>query len=463
MDILDRNSNILVVGLGMITGVSTSNFLVKEGFNVYVSDIKPEEELREEKNRLDERVRVLAGDQSQSILDKGFDLIVISPGVPNEIPLIQAAKDRGIEIIAEIELAYRYLQGRIIAITGTDGKSTTTTLVGEILKGIGLDTHIGGNLGTPMISFTKDTKNDSLSVVELSSFQLENIVGFKPDVAGILNVSPDHLDRYKGMDEYFEAKLRISMNQIEEDFFIYNNNDKLLARGLGGIKAKKLRFSLSDNGADAFYKQDSIFIKLNDRIERVLDISRMQIYGMHNIENAMAAILMVSSIMEKMNYDLDVDLIAETCYSFKGLPHRMEVLGEYEGRRFINDSKATTVGAVEMALKSIPDSGILILGGRTKGDDYTRLKGSIKSKIRHLMLIGESSSEFEKLFKDLPYSISESIDEAVRGAMRASMEGDVILLSPACASYDMFKSYEERGDQFVKSFKKLQNGELSWM
>jgi len=462
MNLLDKNSTILVVGLGSRSGLSAANFLAAKGYNVYSSDIKHKNDLKEITEKLSSRVTVFYGNQNSDILNLGFDLIVLSPGVPKSIPLIKEAYRRNIPVIAEIELAYDFIKGKIIAITGTDGKSTTVSLVYHILKSIGIKSFLGGNIGIPLISLVEKTDDDSVTVVELSSFQLETINKFKPDVASILNITPDHLDRYDGMNDYFLTKSRITLNLAEDDFFVYNKDDKIICSGLQKNKAKKLSFSLEDRGSNAFFSEGNIFLNNQSEKNIILNSSRMQLIGIHNIQNTMAALLIVTSILEKMDVPTDLKEIVNACYSFKGLPHRMEWVGEFEGRSFINDSKATTIGAVEMALESIQKKGILILGGRTKGDNYRRLINCFNKKIRSLILIGESSYEFQEIFKDFPNSIADSLDDAIKKGMGESKDGDVILLSPGCASFDMFKNFEERGELFKKSFEKLGRGELSW-
>ena len=453
---LSKNSKILVVGLGKRSGLAACNFLSSKGHVVYVSDSKSQDDLKNIVKDLRSDVKVIAGSQDPSILNEWFDMIVLSPGVPKTIPLIKSAYEKNIPVIAEVELAYRYMQGCLVSITGTDGKSTTTSLVGHILSELGIKTFTGGNLGTPFISFAEETDKNSVSVIELSSFQLETIERLRPDVSAILNVTPDHLDRYEGMNDYLKAKLRIAENQTSDDFYIYRKDDEILTKNLAGIKAKKLSFSLKSTDADSYYYDGTIFIldEKGDNV-KVIESSMMQIIGTHNIENTMASLLMVVSILRKMNIAIDNKAIAEACYSFIGLPHRMEVVGTFNGRTFINDSKATTVGALEMALKSIPNNSILIMGGRTKGDDYSRLAGPIKEKIKHLVLIGESAKDFKQHFKDVPGEIADSMDDAVRKAVNASTADDVILLSPACASFDMFNSFEDRGQKFKEAVLKL--------
>ncbi len=458
---LTNNSKILVVGLGKRSGLASCNFLSKKGFRVFANDIKTYNELKPVIEDLDINVKIIAGNQDPSILDQGFNILILSPGVPGTIPLIKAANYRGIPVIAEVELAYRYMKGRLAAITGTDGKSTTTSLVGHIFEELGFMTFTGGNLGTPFISFAGDTNENSISVIELSSFQLESIHDLRPDVSAILNVTPDHLDRYSNMEEYLQAKLRIAMNQTPGDFYIYKKEDEMLSNNLKDIKAAKLAFSLKDSKADIFYIDGSIVVNDNGTQIKVLDTSKMQLIGMHNIENTMAAVLMAASIIKKTGIEVNYRLIGKSCYSFKGLPHRMEVAGSINGRTFINDSKATTVSAVEMAINSIPYGSILIMGGRTKGDEYSRLGPKIRNKIKHLVLIGESANDFQKLFNDVPGEIADSMDDAVVKAMKASAKDDVIILSPACASFDMFANFEERGEKYKEAVERLSKGELS--
>ncbi len=455
--------NVLVVGLGYRTGLATSNFLAAKKKNVTVTDIKTEHELKDIIDRLDHAVKVIAGSQSPEILDTGFDLIVLSPGVPKTIPLIIEAEKRGIPVIAEIELAYRYMKGHIIGITGTDGKSTTATLTGHIFKTLGFRTFVGGNIGVPLVTFADETTDDSVTVIELSSFQLETIDTFRPDVAAILNVTPDHLDRYSGMDDYFAAKKRIFMNQTDEDWFVYNMDNKILADSEGEYPAHVLRFSVNDTlKADSFFLNNSVYYR-SEVIDLIIaEESELKIIGVHNMQNIMASALMVVALYKKIGTVLNFDKVVEACRTFNGLEHRMEFAGEYMGRTFINDSKATTIGAVEMAVKSIKDKGVIIIGGRTKGDDYSRLVPVLKDKARTVVLIGESSDLFAELFVGTNFVRAVSMEDAAVKAMQFSEEGDMILLSPACASFDMFSSYDERGKVFKECFRKLSEGELIW-
>lgn len=454
--------NALVVGLGYRSGLSAANFLSARGVDVTVSDAKSKEELIDIIEKLNTGVKVVAGEQVPEILDRGFDIVVLSPGVPVSIPLVQEALKKGIPVISEIELAYRNMKGHIIAITGTDGKSTTTELTGHIFKELGFKTFLGGNIGIALISLAEKTDDDSVTVIELSSFQLETVDSFKPHVSAILNVTPDHLDRYDSIASYFEAKKRIFRNYGKDEYFIYNRDSAILFSEASRFPRKSLCFSSSGISSDSYYRDGVIYLNIDNNSVPVIEENKMQILGIHNMENTMAALLMTISLLEKTGITPDLPAIAEACYSFKGLEHRMEFAGEFQGRMFINDSKATTIGAVEMAVKSIKSNGVLILGGRTKGDDYSRLRGVISKKVRAIVLIGESSNEFEKIFHGFNTVKAKNIDDAVLKSMGLSQKGDMILLSPACASFDMFTSFEERGNAFKSSVKKLIKGELAW-
>lgn len=454
---------VLVVGLGYRTGVAAAGFLSARGADVTVSDMKSEEELKDLIAKLDKSVKVIAGHQRPEILDAGFDLIVLSPGVPAGIPLIQEALVRKIPVISEIELAFRNMKGSFIGITGTDGKSTTTSLTGHIFKELGFDTFIGGNIGIPLISFADRTTDKTVTVIELSSFQLETVDTFKPDVAAILNVTPDHLDRYDGMEGYFEAKKRIFKHQDNNDFFIYNRDNEILENSRMDYPSNTLTFSIDDDSADSFYRDGVIYIIHEGSTIPAVKVKKLNILGIHNIQNVMASLLMVTSLHKKLKLEPDFEMIAAACYSFSGLEHRMELAGEYMGRTFVNDSKATTIGAVEMAVKSIRDKGVLIIGGRTKGDDYSRLRDIVGEKARCIVVIGESSDMFSDIFSGFNVVRASSMEDAVVKSMKNSEEGDMILLSPACASFDMFSSYDERGKVFKESFRKLIKGEISWI
>ncbi len=452
----------LVVGLGYRTGVAVCNFLAGKGVAVTVSDSKSPEALANVSDKLPASVRLVAGPQDPAILDAGFDLLVLSPGVPKSIPLVREAERRGVPVISEIELAYYSVPGMFVGITGTDGKTTTTSLTGHILRALGIDTLVGGNIGTPLISFAGKSSADTAVVAELSSFQLETVREFRPAVAAILNVTPDHLDRDRDMNEYLEAKLRIAMNQKADDFFIANRDDGLVWKSAAGLAPEVRSFSLNDAGADMNLSGSTLWLRRGGTPVKVASTGKMQITGLHNAQNAMAATLMVISVCERMGIEPDLAVIEASLYSFKGLEHRMERIGTFMGRNFINDSKATTVGAVEMAVRGFKGDCVLILGGRTKGDDYSRLAAGIRGRVRGLVLIGESREEFSRIFSDFIQIKADTLEDAVVKGIGMSSEGDTILLSPACASFDMFESYEERGDLFRRTVGRLISGEEKW-
>jgi len=452
----------LVVGLSLRTGLSAANYLAGRNIETAASDVKTRADLAGVMEKLDPRVRVIAGPQEPSILDRGFDLVVLSPGVPQTIPLVAEAVRRGVPVIAEVELAYLALQGTIIGITGTDGKTTTTALTGHLLAALGFDALVGGNIGVPLISFAGWAGPDTVTVAELSSFQLETIREFRPRVAAILNVTPDHLDRYGSMEEYLDAKLRIAVNQTGEDYFVANGDDSRVIASSKRVKSRVLTFSIKDTGADAFYNGGSIICRHGGSAIVAAEALKMKIFGIHNIQNAMAAILMASAMCDIAGREPDFDVMAGSLYGFRGLEHRMELLGEYQDRTFINDSKATTVGAVEMAVHGYSGNCVLILGGRTKGDDYSRLVAGLRGRVRGLILIGESSGEFSEIFSEFRMEKAETMDDAVARGMRMSEPGDAVLLSPVCASFDMFENFEERGKAFRAGFDKLRAGELRW-
>jgi len=451
--------NVLVVGLGYRTGVAVSNLLISKGYDVTVSDLRNEVELKNEIKALDERVVVESSNQTIELLNNNYEFIVLSPGVPTKIPLIVEAKKRDIKVISEIEFASRYLKGDVIAITGTDGKSTTTTLTGFVLEKLGFEVFTAGNIGIPLASVVERSTENSVTVLELSSYQLETIDKFRPDIAAILNVSPDHLDRYENMEKYFEAKLRISENQSENDSIIYNLDDKVVKAGVEKLKANKTSFSVKDGNADIYCNNKNVCHK---DYGEMANPKKMKMPGLHNVKNGMASALMIIAFLKRREQELDLKKIAEAIYLFPGLEHRMEIVGVYKTRIFYNDSKATTVAAVQVAIKSLPTRGILIIGGQTKGDDYSRLKEVIRGKIKGIVAIGESAEYFYKLFTDLRCIKAESMEDAVLKALDFSDEKDSILLSPACASFDMFSSYEERGKVFKSCYEKLKNEEIVW-
>jgi UDP-N-acetylmuramoylalanine--D-glutamate ligase len=430
------------------SGVVSARFLAERGAVVALHDKRPVEEWTHAARALKEthNVGLLAGQVPSWLLDQ-IDLVVISPGVPtNTIPARYVDRKDG-EVIGEVELAYRFMKGRIVGITGSNGKTTTTTLVGELLKNAGIETQVGGNIGTPLLSLAESSTDDTWTVAELSSFQLETIVDFHANVAICLNVTPNHLDRYESFTDYAAAKHRIFTNQTAEDAAILNADDEITASWASGLRANVSLFSVRrelDEGL--FLRGRDLVCKANGK-ERVLT-TRDEIFlrGTHNVENvlaAMAAGLACGASPESMRESIAI---------FKGVEHRIEFCGESEGVRFYNDSKATSVDAALKALEALSeDAGktILILGGRGKNAPYRPLVPLIESSVRSLVLIGEDADNIEnQLAGTAPIVRAKSMADAVEKAYEAAEAGDNILLAPACASFDMFRSFEERGTVF---------------
>jgi len=436
-------NTVLVIGAFGKTGVAVINYLVKKGFKVKATDTKKAipPELKELKN-----VEFHLGEHKQELLNN-IDFIVISPGVPSNIPIILEAKAKSIPVLSEIELAYREFPYNWIGITGTDGKSTTTALTGTILKEERKNVVVGGNIGEPIIEKIDNISQDTIIVSELSSFQLENIIDFRPHIAVLLNISQDHLDRYNSMEEYIDAKFNLFKNQTPAEFSIFNYNDTISKKYLTRVISTKYFFSRTEEPSRGTFFKDSKFLwKQNNEIEEIADEDDMNIYGEHNKENTLAAIAIAKIIGIKN------ENIKKGINKFKGLNHRMEFVAQINNRKFINDSKATTVSAVKMSVSSIKGKGIVIMGGKDKGLDFAQLNDILSKKARYIILIGEAKQKIKNSLNFNSNRIMETntLQDAVIESYRLSEPGDTILLSPGCASFDMFKNFEERGDAFKK-------------
>jgi UDP-N-acetylmuramoylalanine--D-glutamate ligase len=404
--------------------------------------------------KTEHNVRLISGDIPSWLLDS-VDLVIISPGVPTDtIPARYVDRKDG-EVIGEVELAYRFLRGKIVAITGSNGKTTTTALVGELLKNAGVQTQVGGNIGTPLLSLTETSTNDGWTVAELSSFQLETICSFRPSVAICLNVTPNHLDRYESFNDYAGAKHRIFMNQTADDVAILNADDEITASWASGLKAKLTMFSVKRELGNGFFLRGDELIARENGVETMLTTrDRIFLRGLHNVENVLAALaagMACGASLESMRPGLA---------TFKGVEHRIEFVAEIDGVKFYNDSKATSVDATSKALEALSGGEgktILILGGRGKNAPYAPLIPLIESSVRALILIGEDADNIESQVAGTAEILRAStLDKAVAKSFAATQKGDSVLLSPACASFDMFKSFEERGDVFKKAVLKLQ-------
>ncbi len=453
MQIEGRKS--LVLGAGK-SGIESAKFLSSRGGTVALHDRKPVEEWPEVARSLktSHNVGLISGDLPWWLLDQ-IDLVVISPGVPtNTIPARYVDRKDG-EVIGEVELAYRFLKGRIVGITGSNGKTTTTALIGELLANAGIAMQVGGNIGTPLLSLAETSTDDGWTVVELSSFQLETIIDFRPNVAICLNVTPNHLDRYEGFHEYALAKHRLFMNQTADDVAILNADDLITSSwAAGGLKANIVLFSVKHELDDGLFLRGEELVCRSNGAEKVLT-TRDDIFlrGLHNVENVLAAFaagLACGASPESMR---------ETVKNFKGVEHRIEFVTEIDGVKFYNDSKATSVDATSKALEALSGSEgktVLILGGRGKNAPYAPLIGLIEGSVRLLVLIGEDADNIESQLSGHVESVrADSIQDAVVKGFAAAKSGDAVLLAPACASFDMFKSYEERGMVFKAAVKKL--------
>jgi UDP-N-acetylmuramoylalanine--D-glutamate ligase len=440
------NKNITVIGLAR-TGVATANFLADRGAVVTVCDQKPIEELKEVIQNLNSKIK----HKFRSIEpDSDADLIILSPGVDINSAELDGARKNGIEIISELELASRFNTAPIIAITGTNGKTTTVTLVGEILKKAGGNIIVGGNIGAPFISLV-DTPELDWAVLEVSSFQLEGIKEFRPKIAAVLNITPDHLDRHKTIGHYTALKEKITDNQTNEDFLVLNQDDPLTL-SLGIVKSsRKVFFSTKPNNKDGVYLENRNIKIRRDRLEKtVCSIDQIKPSVRWQIENILAAVTIADLA------GIDSTVIAESLKEFSGMEHRMEWVRSVKGVDFINDSKGTNVGSVQKTLESLDRPVILILGGQDKGNDFASLKNIFKEKVKHMILIGESRSNIQKTLNgSFSYTQADALEEAVGNAFSEAVSGDIVLLSPGCASFDMFRDYIDRGDQFKSLVTKL--------
>jgi UDP-N-acetylmuramoylalanine--D-glutamate ligase len=377
------------------------------------------------------------------------DLLVISPGVDGRHPLLGRARSAGIPVWSEVELAYRLTPARFLAVTGTNGKSTTVSLLGAMLRAAGIPSVVAGNIGTALCEVVPELSPAHWVVAELSSFQLETIATFRPRVGILLNLAPDHLDRYTDLREYYAAKARIFMCQAAEDIAVLNADDPAALTHAQGIRSRVLMFSRSRTVGDgAFLRDDRLVVRRQGRTEPVCDRRSIRIQGAHNLENSLAAAAGASAV------GAPAAAIAAALGEFAGLPHRMEVVGETDGVRFVNDSKGTNVGAVLKSLEGFGRGLILIAGGKDKGGDFVPLRPLLPGRVKTLILIGQARPKMRmQLEGACPTEEASSLPEAVERAAEIASPGDTVLLSPACASFDMFRDFEERGDVFRQAVK----------
>jgi UDP-N-acetylmuramoylalanine--D-glutamate ligase len=442
-----KDKRVLVVGLGK-SGVASALFLKAHGARVTVSDTKSGDELRNEiPALLDHGITVETGGHGERTF-RGQDLIVVSPGVPVGAPLLAQARSLGEAVIGEIELAAQFLPGPIVAITGSNGKTTTTTLTGEILSASGLQTVVGGNIGTPAISLAERATRETTIVLEVSSFQLETIQTFHPKVAVVLNVTPDHLDRHRTFEAYVDAKARIFENQQSSDFAVLNEDDPTCVAMAAWTRAQVFWFSRQKEVKQGvcvregnILFRDGASSQKNPQRE-IMQVSEIPLKGAHNLENVLAAVCagaLMGCAPEK---------IRQAVRDFKAVEHRLEFVATIRGVDYYNDSKATNVDATIKALESFPANIHLILGGKDKGSDYSVLNDLLRQRVKRVYTIGAAAAKIESQIKGVEIVHSETLENALRKANTAAEPGDVVLLAPACASFDQFKNYEQRGQMF---------------
>ncbi|MDD8020504.1 MAG: UDP-N-acetylmuramoyl-L-alanine--D-glutamate ligase [Acidobacteriota bacterium] len=442
-----KNKKVVVVGFGR-TGQAVCGFLLGQQASVIVSDKKPESELSKVELYKAKGVHFDTGANRPEVLTQA-DLIVLSPGVP-PLPEVLVARDKGIKVISEIELAYPYLRGKLIGITGSNGKSTTATLIYSILKKAGFRVHLAGNIGQPLISFIKKVKPGHIVVTELSSFQLEFTERFRTDISVFLNISPNHLDWHKTFDHYLQAKKKLFDHRQAADKVIVNRDDPCLWSWRQEEKHEFYAFSRKHSVPLGCYLQGTkIILKLKEEIP-VMDVQKIKLRGVHNQENVMAAILTTRLAGASLSS------IRTTIKKFTGLEHRLEEVRKIKGVLFVNDSKATTVEATIKAIESFEQPIILILGGRDKGSDFSPLRRALKGKVKQVLLIGEARKKIRQAIKGIrPVEEAATFRQLVERAYLAASPGDVVLLAPACTSWDMFSSFEERGRLFKKEVNRL--------
>jgi len=445
--------HVLVIGLAR-TGIATALFCAARGAVVAATDMRNAEELGEAVEKLREAgVRLVFGGHAPNIL-QGQQFVVPSPGVSADAPLLQEARALGLTIWSEVELASHFLCGKLIGITGSNGKTTTTSLVEHILRAAEFPTVLAGNIGTPLIAHVSETTDHTITVAELSSFQLELIEDFEPNVALFLNLTPDHLDRHKTLAAYGAAKARIFENQTGEDFAVLNADD---SASLAYAPSRPRVFSFSREKAveqGAFVRGGKIIFRRDGSEEEILNSGEILLPGAHNLENVLAAVVATRLAGAQPSQ------IAAGIRSFSGVEHRIEFVSEVQGVRYYNDSKATNVDATLKALGSFPGRILVILGGKDKDSDYSQLRTALREKAILALLIGPAT---EKIARQIEGSVAiqraGTLEKAMEIAFHTAHPGDLVLLAPACASFDQFQNYEHRGRVFKELVRHLEKGE----
>ncbi len=453
-----KGKKVLVIGAA-VTGVPVVKALDHLGAEIILNDFKKVDELNEVIAEIEQLpIRLVAGGHPVKLAEE-CDFVVISPGVPLDIPLVQKAKALGKEVISEIELAFRLTTTPIAAITGTNGKTTTTALLGEIMKASHRDTFVTGNIGHAMIQEVENAGPEDVFVLEVSSFQLESTSAFKPKVSAILNITPDHLNRHKTMENYIDAKCKIFVNQDDADYTILNEDDPETSGLKVRPKSRVLLFSRKKEVSQgAYVENDHIVIRVGNKKDTIIHKDKIFIPGNHNLENALAAALMAYCMGVKPS------VIADTLESFRGVEHRIEYVEELDGVIYYNDSKGTNTDASIKAIEAMKRPTVIIAGGYDKGSRYDDFIGAFGNVIKDMVLIGKTADKLEETAREhgfMNIHRAKDLREAVEKCHELAKPGDCVLLSPACASWDMFSNYEERGRLFKEYVKELQSRDTS--
>jgi UDP-N-acetylmuramoylalanine--D-glutamate ligase len=443
-----KNRNISIIG-AVRSGIGAAKLAKSLGAIPFVSDSGSEDKLKSSIEYLkSENIDYEIGIHSDRVFD--CDLMVVSPGVLSDAEVIKTAKNKNIKIVSEIEFASWFCKANIVAITGTNGKTTTASLCGYLFNECGVKTYTAGNIGLAFSEIALNAKANEYVSLEISSFQLDLIDTFKPKVAMILNITPDHLNRYEhSVDKYAQSKMKIFKNQDSSDYLILNKDSELLNHYFKTAKSKSLFFSTTKKVSSGCYLENGIIIFVrNDKEEFICSVSDIFIQGEHNVQNA------ISVIIAAKIFNLDNKKIIEALKSFKGVEHRLELVREIEGVKFINDSKATNIDSVIVALKSYINPILLILGGQDKGNDYSMIEELVIDRVKKIYAIGVSADKvFNYFHKKVKTEIKKDMDEVINSALSEARSGDIVLLSPACASFDMFDNYEHRGKVFKEIVK----------
>jgi UDP-N-acetylmuramoylalanine--D-glutamate ligase len=440
-----KGKKVLVVGLGK-SGLAAALFLRRRGAQVTVSDVRSAEVLANDIPALiDEGIAVEAGGHGL-LTFRRQDLIVVSPGVPLDTPELVQVQKFGLPIIGELELAAHYLRGHVLAITGSNGKTTTTTLCGEILKASPLPTQVGGNIGVPVIALVEDARDDGWSVLEVSSFQLETTYEFHPQIAVILNVTPDHLDRHGSFENYQAAKERIFARQTAEDALVLNADDEVTKSAAARAKSRIFWFSRTKVVRQGAFVQDgAIFFRPTEQggAEPVLQVAEIPLKGTHNVENVLAAVCAARLA------GVDAQTIRGAIVNFKAVEHRLEFVATLNGVDYYNDSKATNVDASMKAIAAFPGGIHLILGGKDKNSDYRQMRGLLQERVKAVYTIGAAAEKIHTHIEgSVPIVSAGTLETAIARAGDAAQPGEIVLLAPACSSFDQFENYEHRGRVF---------------